>query len=251
MAKQADIDAALEGDEARCAETLRERVAFGVYVEGARLPAERVLAEELGVSRSTLRNALAQLTMQGLLRVRQGSGYTVCGWRRESGPELLATLSESRKADRFGLATDLLAMRRALALVVLKRLTQVDFDVRPIRRAVDAFGLGAARAMTPAEAATLDVAVLTEIVQASGSIAFQLSLNPITHLLVRLPWLRDAMYAEPKENSAGYDALVQWLAAPDAAALTMVADALESADARTLSVLADKKRATSRKGGSR
>ena len=255
MAKpnMASVRAAIDQDtnaDTVCAETLRLRVVRGDYEAGARLPAERVLAEELGVSRGTVRNALATLTTQGLLQVRQGSGYTVCGWQRTGGPELLASLAETRGADRLAVARDLLAMRRALAMVVLERLSEVRFDVRPIRRAVDAFGLGAESGMGPEEASVLDIAVLTSVVEATGSIAFQLSLNPITQVLARLTWLRDAMYATPTRNSAGYDALVAWLTRPDAAALPVVRMALEEADASTLEKVAAK-RSSARKGGAR
>ncbi|MGR3760192.1 MocR-like pyridoxine biosynthesis transcription factor PdxR [Roseobacteraceae bacterium NS-SX3] len=58
---------------------LRARIASGALGEGARLPATRTLATELGVSRSTVVTAYEQLTAEGYLQSRQGSGYTVCG----------------------------------------------------------------------------------------------------------------------------------------------------------------------------
>ncbi|MDO5493763.1 MAG: FCD domain-containing protein [Nesterenkonia sp.] len=45
---------------------------LGVFAPGDRLPAERQLAEDLGVSRSTLREALAELQSAGYLMVRRG-----------------------------------------------------------------------------------------------------------------------------------------------------------------------------------
>ena len=41
---------------------------------GDRLPAERTLAVQLGVSRTALREAIAQLASQGLLTARIGGG---------------------------------------------------------------------------------------------------------------------------------------------------------------------------------
>ena len=44
---------------------------------GDRLPAERALAVQLGVSRTALREAIAQLASQGLLTARVGGGTYV------------------------------------------------------------------------------------------------------------------------------------------------------------------------------
>ncbi len=54
-------------------------VALGVYVPGQRLPSERELAPLLGVSRSTVRDALGRLTDTGYVEVRRGrnGGYFV------------------------------------------------------------------------------------------------------------------------------------------------------------------------------
>ncbi len=43
--------------------------------EGARLPSERVLADECDVSRASMRNALKNLQSRGVLAAIQGSGY--------------------------------------------------------------------------------------------------------------------------------------------------------------------------------
>lgn len=54
-------------------------VALGVYVPSQQLPSERELAAMLGVSRTTVRDALKRLTEQGYLEVRRGrnGGYFV------------------------------------------------------------------------------------------------------------------------------------------------------------------------------
>lgn len=56
---------------------LRRLIARGRYQAGDRLPPERALADELGVSRPTLREATRRLTDAGVLAPRQGSGTYV------------------------------------------------------------------------------------------------------------------------------------------------------------------------------
>ena len=63
-------------------------VALGVYVPGQQLPTERELATMLGVSRTSVRGALKELTDTGYLEVRRGrnGGYFVLAdWGPTSG----------------------------------------------------------------------------------------------------------------------------------------------------------------------
>jgi DNA-binding FadR family transcriptional regulator len=56
---------------------------------GTRLPAERQLAEEFGVSRPTIREALAALGVTGVLETRVGAGTFVTAAGAEAEPEYL------------------------------------------------------------------------------------------------------------------------------------------------------------------
>lgn len=58
-------------------EMLIRDIQAGRLLDGERLPPERNMAEELEISVGTLRKALAELTGQGLLERRQGSGNYV------------------------------------------------------------------------------------------------------------------------------------------------------------------------------
>lgn len=77
----------------RLASAMRTAITAGVIVDGARLPAERALAEALAVSRSTVTTALDALRADDLVRSRQGSGSTVRGVQR--------TVASSRIAEHF------------------------------------------------------------------------------------------------------------------------------------------------------
>jgi len=61
------------------ADQLRGLIAGGEFAAGARLPAERDLARQLGVSRPSVREALIALEVEGWVEVRTGSGIYVQG----------------------------------------------------------------------------------------------------------------------------------------------------------------------------
>jgi GntR family transcriptional repressor for pyruvate dehydrogenase complex len=57
---------------------VRANIQKGALPVGARLPSERELAEQLQVSRPTVREALIALEVEGVLEVRPGAGVFVC-----------------------------------------------------------------------------------------------------------------------------------------------------------------------------
>ena len=58
-------------------ERLREQITSGVWPVGTRLPSEATLAAELGVGRSTIREAIRALASTGMVESRQGAGTFV------------------------------------------------------------------------------------------------------------------------------------------------------------------------------
>ena len=61
----------------RVASSIVEQVRRGKYPPGERLPPERELAEEFGVSRPTVREAMIALEIRGIVEARRGSGIYV------------------------------------------------------------------------------------------------------------------------------------------------------------------------------
>jgi DNA-binding FadR family transcriptional regulator len=57
---------------------LRKLIVDGEFAVGSRLPSERDLALQMGVSRPSLREALIALEVEGHIEVRMGSGIYVC-----------------------------------------------------------------------------------------------------------------------------------------------------------------------------
>lgn len=94
----------------RATRALEARLIDGGYPAGSRLPAERTLADELGVSRSTLREAVQRLAARGLLSSRVGSGVYVTD-RLHGG---LASPWRQLLSDHPHLGNDMLEFRRLL-----------------------------------------------------------------------------------------------------------------------------------------
>jgi DNA-binding FadR family transcriptional regulator len=86
----------LEAVEARrlyrqVADQLRSLIDSGEYAVGSRLPTERELAEQLKISRPTVREALIALEVEGRVRIRVGSGIYVTE-PADAAPALSAVL---------------------------------------------------------------------------------------------------------------------------------------------------------------
>ncbi|MEU5850695.1 FadR/GntR family transcriptional regulator [Saccharopolyspora shandongensis] len=123
---------------------LREHVADSGLRVGDRLPPERELAERLGVSRASVKQAIVVLEVQGLVEVRHGGGTYL---RRESldvepVAELVARkrrlpdVLEAREALETKLA-ELAAQRRTDA-----DLAEIDAALAAMRREIAEGGLG-------------------------------------------------------------------------------------------------------------
>lgn len=107
-------------------EQLQSMILEGTLKPGERLPAERVLAEQFGVSRPSLREAIQRLTANGLLSSRQGGGtYVTPSLGTTFSDPMLTLLEESPDAQR-----DLLEFRHTLegacAFYAAQRATEPD-----------------------------------------------------------------------------------------------------------------------------
>jgi GntR family transcriptional regulator, transcriptional repressor for pyruvate dehydrogenase complex len=77
------------------ADQIRELIDRGGFEAGTRLPPERDLAQQLGVSRPSLREALIALDVEGRVEVRSGSGVFVSSAAPDPAPRRTAAMGES------------------------------------------------------------------------------------------------------------------------------------------------------------
>lgn len=151
----------------RVADALRGAILNGRFGTGDRLPGERQLADEFGVNRSTVREALRALERLGLVETRQGQGTRVLDVLRSASltliPELLAPGGE----------IDWLLMRDILEF-------RVEFNGAAARQAAsrrteeqlgefERLIAGLESAKTVAEVQELDFEFVHTLVRASGN----------------------------------------------------------------------------------
>lgn len=79
-----------------CVQKLEGLIVSGVFEAGERLPSERDLAAQLGVSRPVLHQAIVTLDAKGLVRIEPRRGVFVCDFRRDGSIALLMTLIQHK-----------------------------------------------------------------------------------------------------------------------------------------------------------
>lgn len=104
---------------ARVENALRDDLAYGRWGPGAKLPAEPALAQELGVGRSSLREAIRLLSREGLLVVQHGNGTFVA----EQPPRPAAV---GLSADAGSGTSRLLRRARILEVYQVRRALEVE-----------------------------------------------------------------------------------------------------------------------------
>ena len=83
---------------AQLVDTLREQIASGAWPVGMRIPPEQDLVKQLGVGRTTVREALGALVHLGLLEARKGDG-TYVRTSNEMQSVLMRRATTARRSD--------------------------------------------------------------------------------------------------------------------------------------------------------
>ncbi|MFB7252017.1 FadR/GntR family transcriptional regulator [Microbacterium sp. NPDC056234] len=113
----------------QAADLLLERIRSGEWQLGQKLPGETTLAPQLGVGRSTVREAIRQLAGRGVLATRQGSGVFVMAL--DAPEDWDAVL---RRADIIAVLEARIAIEAEAAALAAERRTASD--LHRIRRAL-------------------------------------------------------------------------------------------------------------------
>lgn len=224
------------------AESLRRKILMGDVTPGSMLPGERELSETLGVSRLTLRSALATLQAEGLIEKVHGAGNRVLSYRESGGVELVGHLA--RYAVLGGelpmqLLADLLEFRRFIAIQILgavaeratpDELHQLETHHAHLHTLVD----------SPSEFMEADLHFARLLVRATHNIALELLYNTVQRIVRSSPGFEAAFSVNTPATLATYDELLVVLKTRDPARVQQAAaERLAPLDRRTLDRLGE------------
>lgn len=139
----------------------------GILRPGERLPSERALSERFGVSRPSLRDAVAELQNAGLLRTRANSGVYVADVLGSAfSPALTRLFSEHDEA-----VFDYLDFRRDMEGLAAERAARFasDTDLQVVARVFDRME-AAHKKRDPTDEAALDADFHLSIIEASHNV---------------------------------------------------------------------------------
>jgi GntR family transcriptional regulator, transcriptional repressor for pyruvate dehydrogenase complex len=172
----------------RIADLLIARIFMEELKPGDRLPPDRVLAEQLGVDRTSLRAALNELASRNIVRAVQGSGVVVLDYREHAGLDFLDAVFGMPDIE-FGSAFNLelldhwIEVVPAILKLALRRATPADLAAIDVlfKRQLDAMKKGT----NYLELAAIEVEIQDMIVKLAGSTILRLFANSMRQLRIR------------------------------------------------------------------
>jgi len=208
-------------------EQLRSRILSGAFPVGSRIPNERDLAEQLGVNRASVREAVKRLEFLELVEVRHGHGTFVRGVGDSSALQVIETLLRDPRTVTPELLRQLLEFRRHVTLHVVE-LAACNRKAEHVGRARRLLEAERAAGADPERALELDVEMNTLVGEASGNLMYQLLTNLFTKLIARLGPLYYNAQRDHRRSHRSHRALLEALEAKDpAAAVRTVCDILD------------------------
>ncbi|MEV0322422.1 FadR/GntR family transcriptional regulator [Streptomyces sp. NPDC050658] len=204
----------------QAAERLREQIAAGHWPIGTKLPGETTLAKELGIGRSTVREALRALAGAGLVQPRQGSGVFVTA--TEAVADWPTRLRRAAVTDVYEVR--MLVEVQAARLAAMRR---TDEDITAMRAALQ--GRRAAAAEGDAAFVDADIALHAAVVAAARNPVltdlFAEFMPALRQGLISLLELIDVRATEANHGDAAHAELVRAVEARDAEEAARVAQA--------------------------
>jgi GntR family transcriptional repressor for pyruvate dehydrogenase complex len=202
----------------QAAAELKRLIANGTYGAGAKLPTEVELAEALGVTRLTVREALSHLEAAGLTSTRHGSGTYVTDFESQATLDLMALLLGAGKKLSTEENVSLMEFRRIVVggfgAALAKRVRDEDIEDLEAVVAEERTQLGKPRVL-----AELDYRFNEILARASGNLFYTLLMRSVRAIHIDLG---SVIFAQVKDDAViveTHAAIVKALASRSSAKL--------------------------------
>lgn len=166
---------------------LRSDILEGRLEPGDPLPSERLLADQLGVNRHAVREALKRLQQAGLIRISQGGATKVLDWRDSGGLEVLLDLMNAPGEPPRALIRSVLEMRESVGVDAAGKFARRADDERRAAAAMLAEETARAVDANAPDALLAFIALWESVVDGSGNLAYRLALNSLNAALYAYP----------------------------------------------------------------
>jgi len=193
----------------KVAAQLRQLIVDGSLKAGDRLPSERDLGDQFGVSRTVIREAVRYLVAQGLIETNVGRGYRVGDFSATPVHESMALYLRGRPLGYDQIHEVRATIEVAVAGFAAQRATPEDIE------AMEA----ACTAMQDAEdddaASVADLLFHNIVVRAVNNELFVVMLTSIGDVLLEIRRATQAMPGRRARGVAAHRQIARWIAAGD------------------------------------
>jgi DNA-binding FadR family transcriptional regulator len=170
---------------------LTRRIFDHVYPAGSKLPTERDLAVEFGVTRHVVREALKRLEAVGLVRIRQGSGIHVESPHISSNIDVFDyVLTQDDGTVNLSMLRDVLEFRSLMVRVIV-RLAALRRTEEQMRQIKQVFAEWMASKENRERREELSLQLFQCVAEATQNRIFVLIFNTLGHLFLKLRDLVD------------------------------------------------------------
>ena len=203
---------------------VRADILSGTLAPGDPLPGERQLAEELGVNRHGIREAVKRLQQAGLVRVSHGGATRVLDWRDHGGLDLLADLPLAPGEEGARVVRSVLEMRMSIGVDAARRAAERATTEHLARLRILEAENAAAPPGPDRERAYRDL--WSAVVEAADNVAYRLAFNGLVAGVDNHYDLMLGLLAEELADLATTARLVDAIAGHDADAAVDAAETL-------------------------
>lgn len=156
---------------------IQEMIVDGTFKSGDKLPPERELTTKLGVSRTSLREALKALEVLGLIESKQGGGSYIAN---NISKTILKSISIAYKLNN-GTVEDILELRHCLEVQAVRTaaLKATDEQIKEMEDIIEKM----TKTDDENEKASLDIAFHNMLIKITDNVIFQIISDSVSNLM--------------------------------------------------------------------